>query len=630
MEENPKTKNWWIIPHETVVDRLYHWPLLRQLKAERRFRYAFITLLASVIVICSSIPKIWIVTPKGMNPVVRIRGIDFAEAQIFRQFAMNHERRREWAEAWQYWRQASAHCPTSIDLLQASVRNSWRLPARNFSYFADAANKASGLIALDGQNAVSVYCAARTYYHFRLYDLVLSLAKESSVKSHGISLLALQARLLMGDKAGYQNERKQFDSSEDLKVLQLFDLSRSAAWSTDTGEAKESLKQLLTATEGADSQKRALALQLSLLVASERKDEQLFERSLASLHDDNNDEPLQHAKLWQILEGAGKRDRAVSLAAMAELVPISSTELLGVANAFEHLGMRERAIAYLDRYAYQINATSGVWLRFGDMLIAEQRWEDLRRAAMDIRRCPATSHELGGYSHFLEGLALKATGASQDAEVNFRKVPLLSVPRPDLALLVAAKMAEFDCPDPALDLALQHEGSLSNRLEYWTLLTHLAGQKKKSDLLLRASRSAYLLDRNNPTLKNNYVAALAVSETEPDLLLQLTSELKAQFPQALAVSIHHALALIQNHRTNEAVAAVSVLPNQNLSDLENSLIAMTRGRLGTLERNWVYAYTNYNLVDPNLLFQEQANRMLRRREEAAVEMDRAGNRNQVP
>ena len=631
MEEESKSKKWWIIPHDTVLDRLYHWPLLRQLKAERRFRYVFFTLMALVIVICASIPQVWIVTPKGMNPVVRIRGLDFLEARIFSEIARNQERRGERAEAWQYWRQACGHNPTSIELLQSAVRNSWELPSRNYSYFVDAVNKASGLIALDGQNPLSVYYAAKTYFHFRLYDIVLTLGANSpATNNRALSLLALQARLLTGDKDGYLRARQVFTSPEEQTALQVFDWSQSAAWSSNVNDASKALKNLLAACEDPNSQNRALALRLTLLVGSERANAKLFERSLAALHDDHNDEPLQYVKYWQILEGAGQRDRAIAEAAKAEIVPISSTELLGVANAFEHLGMVEQAIAYLERFAFPINANSSVWLRFGDLLIAQRRWDDLRKVAIDIRRCPASAHELGGYSHFLEGLALKANGENQDAAINFRKVPMLTIPRPDLAVLVAAKMAVLDSPEPALQLALQHEGSLSNQPSFWGLLTRLAGQIKDSNLLLRAAQKAYELDPKNPAAKNDYVAALAVNGISPEVLLTLSGELKRQFPDSTAISIHRALALIENHRTNEAAAAVAALPESAQSDLENSLLAMARGRLASLQRNWASAYSNYNQIDSTLLFRTQINRMLRFREEAAVEMDRVGTRNQVP
>ncbi|HTI71230.1 MAG TPA: hypothetical protein VMF06_14770 [Candidatus Limnocylindria bacterium] len=628
--DSPKPERWWSIPHISVMEALHQWPFLRQLKAERRFRYAFAVASAIFIVIVGSLPKVWIITPKNTYPILRASGLDFLEAWIFRTFAEAREREDHRVEAWQYWRQACAHYPTSPSLLRGALENTLRLPTRNYTYFSDGTTKAFSLVALDRTNPASLYCSARTFSHFRFYEAVINLTAAASETNVSLRTLRTQSFLWLGNSEAYTRERQRLPPEVLNRELELFDCAQTAAWSSDPVQAHAALTQLQKASADQQAERRVSALRLRLLAASERTNVGEFEKTLQLLHDEREDEPLQHVQWWRLLEAENRRDQAVAEARKAELLPISSTELLGVAHAFEHLGLTDRAIDYLGRYATDIHANTEAWLHYADLVIAARRWDDLRQIALDLRNSPATHGELAGYSHFLEGLALRATGADDESNLHFRKAAELSIPLPNLALLVARKLLELHAGKSALEIAVQQEEPLAKSPEYWRFLVELAADSKDAALLLRAARTSYALTPADPVAVNTLASALIVNETEPELLLKLTAGLAERYPDSLAANVNYAMALIANQRLDEAARTLALLPARDYTPLENSAIALAKGHLASRQKQWRTAAALFERVDVASLYPPQAENLRQLRAEAAVALDAENAKRQHP
>jgi hypothetical protein len=622
-DEREQRGTWWLVPRDQAMDRLGPWPLARQLLSERRFRYAFAACSAVILAAALGIPRIWIVSPPGFYPTIRISWLDVIEARLYRRLALGAELDGNRQQAWNYWRQACSHNPTSRELIRHSLSNALTLPVRNLAYFSDAMSRTAVLMAVSRTNAQDLGLTLTVLGHFRLYDLIPDLAQNAPELAPAVETLVCKAFLWLSRPDAYAKARQRWEHVSHDPEIPLYDAALDAGWSTDALAAAQGLERLEQYAKGENSSLGVLALQLRLLVTAQKRDTSGYERSLVAIQDRHEDEPLQHAQFWQMLETDGRKARAIELARRAQMIPMSSTEILGVTDALIRLGLSDDAIDFLERFASPVKANADVWLRYAEMLIDRQRWEDVRKVAVDIRSFPHLQFDLYGYSHFIEGLALRARGDFDAAEANFQLVPRLTFRKPELALRVAKRLAEVREFRPAVEVALAHEEHLELRTDYWNFLVEVASSLKDSALMLRAAQRAYALNRKDLNLMNNFAAALIVTRSDPERLLALTTALYQWNPNILAAKVNHSLALVENNQVAEADAILSRITQTNLSSLERTMVSMAKAEVAGLKSDWPAAYSNLGLIDYSYLFPEQSNRLENLRSAALIHLPSA-------
>ena len=161
----PSSGRWWIWTTADTWRHLSGWPLLRHLIFERCFRYAWSACVLVVLLVAAGLPKVWIVTPPGVLPVIRVSWLDLFEARTHAGLARSAEARGEPMDASYRWRSALAQNPGDPALLRGSIANLLRLPPRDAGRFTRALGDAFWLLQLTATNAADLDLAVDACRH---------------------------------------------------------------------------------------------------------------------------------------------------------------------------------------------------------------------------------------------------------------------------------------------------------------------------------------------------------------------------------------------------------------------------------------------------------------------------------
>jgi hypothetical protein len=299
---------------------------------------------------------------------------------------------------------------------------------------------------------------------------------------------------------------------------------------------------------------RVLALRLSLLLHAHCADLSGFASDLAGLHAAEADLPVHHVAWWRLLNRDGRGAEAAALALRYAAPPVSAAEVRCLAEAFLELGLAEHARLFLERFVPDLGVTSDVWALSADVLHRERDWQGLRALALEIRSSPFVRQSLAGYSYYVEGLARLGGGSPEAARLLFTKIAEFPLRDHDLALGVGANLGALGFPSEAREMLLSYESELGGRRAYWTQLIALAWQLRDGELLLRAARRGYQLAPEDVSSQQPFATALLLHRREPELALYLTGRVIDAEPRQPAAILNRALALLLDHRPDEAGA----------------------------------------------------------------------------
>ena len=239
------------------------------------------------------------------------------------------------------------------------------------------------------------------------------------------------------------------------------------------------------------------------------------------------------------------------------------------------------------------------------MLMAGQKWDDLRSVALQLRNNLRLSRVMGGYSYYLEGVAEHGSGFSSRAEEAFRN--LLKAPPEEtmLAFEAATVIQHLGYAEPARELYRGLEKSMGDKLVFWQQMARAAHDTHETALLVAACEKAHQLAPDNLVLANNHAAALLISRSNATEAVRLTMAVLAKAPESSIARINHALALAQLGRYADAETQLSKLQITGLDEQEQTFYHFARldceagaGRLAEARRE-------LELVELRFLFPPQ-------------------------
>jgi hypothetical protein len=133
------------------------------------------------------------------------------------------------------------------------------------------------------------------------------------------------------------------------------------------------------------------------------------------------------------------------------------------------------------------------------------------------------------------------------------------------------------------------QAELGGDASYWLTLFAAADALKDCDLMLHAARQAHAILPTNPSVVNNYAAALLILRQNPDEAVRLTLQLFTQNPASLATKINHSAALLLNERASEAEVILKTVKTNSLNRAQLTvyhfdLFKLTTGWAGSTAR----------------------------------------------
>ena len=574
---------------------------------EPRFRYAWLACVLVVLVLALGLPPVWIVTPRDFVPVIRISWLSMVEARVHAGLARQAEARDEKESAFYHWRSAVSFNSADPLVLRSSISNLLSLPPRNVLRYGEARWRSLWLLHLTRTNSADLDLVTDVYRHYGTDEQLGPLLAGAPQPLTGHQHLALlKARLQANDRAGFLSLRTNLPPSTAASdpELPIYDAAAQLMW----GEAAKAVAAQAVLVSFQTPEYPALrvrALRLQLLAGLVRRIPEEVAPALARLRDLHEDYPLEHAAYWELLQAKGHTEDAAQLARQFADPPITSSEVTRISDTFLHLGLVDHATEFLEHFAPTLGSTSRIWLSYANLLIQQERWDDLRGLALEIRRNDLSRGLLGGYSHYLEGLAEVSTHHTNEAAVAFAKIAQDPIREPTVVLGVARDLVTRGNYQPAMDLLRTHQGELQQRLEYWQVLVRAAYHEHDAELLLEAAQHQYALAPDRVDVMNDLAAALLIYRRDSEQVLTLTRRVLDNSPTSLAARINHALALLQHGNPGAAKPLLLSVDESQLGDIERSMLAFARVDLERQQGHPALALQEIGRVNPAYLLPPQ-------------------------
>ncbi len=547
--------------------------LLQLLQEDPLFRWAFAGVVLLVLALGVLIPKIWIMTPRGFNPVVRISGLDMMQSRSLMRTARKHVEAGRTAEAMQAWTSAVVNNPAELDavrgLLKAFVAGGAVEP-RSLSV---AVGQSNWLLQLGGTNLADVDLAAQVYRKGEMPEVVVQLLADPShpMTAYGAALLA-ESYFELGRMALFEEHwaRHEAELATDPR-MRLYRAAWAAGWGPPGGVPGGIRVLEESAREGGE---REHAMHLLLWVLAQRQELEAFEKLFGELQGLRADRLEDHARWWVLLDHAGRREDAMARARAFAVPPRTAIEARLLLGVWSRLGLHDLIVEFAREQLGAFTNARSLWQLVGRQLIAGERWEDLRTIAVELRANARLVVDLSGYSHFLEGVAEHGMERRSRAMDSFPRM-MKDLPQdPVLNVEMAATLRRLGYPEFAQEIIRLQESALGNQAEYWQKLAQAAHESRDAETLLAACERGYQLAPGNLPAANNFAAALLIHRRDPAEAIRITLQVLAKLPESRLAQVNHALALAQMGRHDDAWKALGKVDPEALSAEERTHLVL--------------------------------------------------------
>jgi hypothetical protein len=587
-----------------LANRFVYFPLVRLLIFSFWFRLIFAGFLLFLVFLALFLPRIWRTTTPGFLPVIKISGLDMAQAWSLRRSALRSTKAGDLDQAAYAWQAAVAHNPANPELVRGALRHVLQLDRPGPKHQSPAVGQAFWLLRLTGTNAADVELVSRVYEKFQRYDLLLGLLAPRGDRLTAAEEAAyLKALFHSGQMAPFASRWERLKGRPFIAHdLELYHDAYLAGWGppSTAGEGQRRLEAAL-----ANPKQAILANRLQLFVCARLNDADRYLGSLLRLEQAQSDTLLEHAVYWRLLAALGRQEEARTLLRSSPRPPSSAAEALLLAEIQVALGLRAEARQFLEQCTPQFGNAQDIWLRRAALLQEDQRWEDLRELALQLRQHPRMRDALAGYSYFLEGCAELGLDRPAMADIVFRKVAQHPVENRALALSTATSLLKLGYAAVARDLLLPLEQDFGERADYWHELLGAAYQLKEPSLMATAAAASYRLNPGNVACANNYTATLLVNRDRPEEAVSLTLQILSRFPDSKAAKINHALALLLNQRTDEAEAVLKSIVPEKLSGQEANSFYLGWFEVSCNQKQYDHAWEASDRIAAKYLFPNQ-------------------------
>ncbi|MEK7686545.1 MAG: hypothetical protein AAB466_14105 [Verrucomicrobiota bacterium] len=549
--------------------KLIYSPLLRMLLFKVWFRMVFFCLVLLGISLSLFLPKIWTTSPTGFMPVIKVSGLDLAQAWSLKRSARQAAAAGRLNDASYSWMAAIANNPADPESIRSFLNGVLRSEKPEPRYLSSAIGQSLWLLRLAQTNQTDLELAIKLYEKHRFSDLLLRvlspLAGQLNSWQEAAYLKALFNQGRLKDFAERWDQGKR--GPENDAELSLYRAAYLAGWGpgAEAGTARKRLSAALL-----DPELRVLANRLNLVVRAQLGDATGFGESLQRLEQWHADTLLDQVGYWRLLTAAGRKAEAIELAQAYPNVPASATETVRLAEIYVSLGLPDYAKQVLRRFASRFGHSPEVWMTYANIVIEARSWAELRAVATEIRRQDGVRDTLAGYSYYLEGRAELGEGRAPTAEIAFRKAGQHTYQIRSLGLIIAEDLTKLGYAAIARDILVPLEAHFKDSLEYWGAAFTTALELKDAPWVLKASTRTYELKPLDITYLNRYAAALLLNRTRPEEAVKLTLQLVSAYPNSLASVINHSMALLLNQRTREARTLLANINANRLTPAESA------------------------------------------------------------
>lgn len=578
--------------------------LLHLLFYDRAFRWAAVVGLIFFGAMAVVWPKIWVTSPEGVYPVIKVRGLDLLQARSLKRTALAAEAAGRTEAAVQAWLSALANNQADVSLNRGLLGTLAAQPEADLTWLKLVGPTANWLLRLTATNQADLELCARVNATYGQWEWVLQhLGSTNSPRTEVTTPLLLAALFHAGNLQRFAVEYREHGARHASNPeVALYHAAWQAGWG-EGGEAGRGRELLEAVAQEPD--RRVRALRLLLRVDFQRVDLARFEAHLGQLQALLAVRLRDHVRHWQLLMLVGQRERAIQLARQLAEPATTVEEADLLVTTLGALKLGSQVVEFAERQMPQFQTSPGLWLKTAQALAGAAEWDALRKFASDMRQQDRLSEFLAGMSWFYDGVAEHGRGLTPRAQESFKRVLDNPPPDPATAFQAAVTMNRLGYPEPATRLLQQLEAKVGKSPGFWMQLQMAAHDARQVDVLIEASRRLYELTPKNPVAANNYAASLLLLPDRSAEAVQATFEVLNRQPQSVPARINRALALVQAGRAEDAGQMLASLTGATLNPQETAMLHFTRfGHLRLLGRT-NDALAAAALIEQRLLFPTQ-------------------------
>ncbi len=587
----------------------------RRLLADWKFVLAVFGSAVVFVGIGVALPKVWVVTPQAVTPVLRISLLDFLQARMLARTAKRLASEGRNREASVAWAGALGNHPANRENLRRFVDFALNTEGLERRWTMFGAMQAQWLVTLSGTNdALALELAGRMCARAGFNEQAwLYLQTTNRV----LSVPAARAMADVAFKSGRLKEfvdvweRRRDDLAGDLSLV----LYRSAWLALAGPPAEQALHMAALDKAAGNPALAAVAYRLRSMVEAQRLDLEAFQRSFEELRGLREDELEDHIRSWLVLEVAGDHAAAVARATAYAVPPETGEQARLILMAWSRLRLDRLAVGFVQNQLDSFPNDPLVWFLSAQMLVREREWDDLKSVVLRLRRSPALSGFFAGYIDFLEGVSESGLGRDQRARELFARM-LRSMPsEPVLGLEASNTLERMGFWADAQAVLRSLESVYGGRPDYWYLMGRLAWQDRNSAALLLAAEKAHRMDPRNPEYRNLFGAALLICRVRPAEALEITLSTLQQSGGASAAIINHSFSLSRVGRVAEARKLLADLPVSAVTDEDRTFWRMSMFEIELADGNRPAAMVHLRGIDPQYLYGSQRAWIEERRKE---------------
>lgn len=611
---------------EEIAERYIRTPivyfLVRAWLFSWRARVGMVLAFLAFLLAVFATPKIWRTTPEEVRPVVKISLVDAVKA-----VALERNARKYMAQGREDYGLMAFNA--SIANNEGSVRR-----VREFVKLVTAREMAREELPLDtvtvkgiqraewltklSKDPNDLEVALRLFEALEFNEDLLGMAGITETNlTEGSKKLALKALLREGHVEQFENYWTKWAPAggwtNDVE-MSLYRATVTAAF----GAAEKAPEARAFVEAQMKGEHKVVAHRLYLMLCAERQNVPEYERALNQLKEWRQDRLIDHARHWQLLAAAGRKEEGLKMADQFNRAPRTSIETSQLAAAYYDLGMKEEArdllAQFIDRYGFY----ERLWVQQGRILAGMKDWTGLRGLVAKMRLEPSIAHRMMGYSFYLEGRAEMGEGRTALAQDLFSRIPEHEIPNLQVAFLVIDEMRSMGQLEVAAKMIERIEEQSKNSPRYWMFVTQLADEMKNTDLLRKATAETHRLLPEDPAAKSNYAAALLADRAEPEKAIKLTFELLTSAPENPAFQINHASALAQNKRFADAEKELEEVNIAGIAEPEvKTAYYYTLAEALVGQERWARAAAALGRIEDRFLYPKQLAEVAKWREAAA-------------
>lgn len=608
-----------------LADRFINYPLIAMLILSPAFALTLGALVLVGVITGLCISRIWVTSPPGFAPKVKISAIDKIQSGMLRRQAVKCEAAGQWEQAYHAWQSSVANNQADAGILSEALKSFLRLTDLQPTWLATSMNQALWLMRLTGTNAASLDIAGEVFLKCNVPGPVYEMLRDrqgSLSPSQEVSFL--KALFLTGRANEYWEKRRQVEHTITSDAeLDLYHAAYLSGWGPP--ETISQARKKLTAAQD-DQALRTLACRLEMRVAIKLHEPNTYARALNLLQQEGTDCLDDHAGYWQLLEASGRLGDARKLAESYPHPPAGPWDVMRFGNILISLGANDYAQRFFARYV-PLFANSDdpeiavLWVTYADLLIQARKWDELQALATEIRTSGQARTVLAGYSHFIEGRALLAARRPEGALASFQRAAAESFPVPSAGMQTAVNLLRLGYPEFAERVLVSMEKDLGSSAEYWQVLFEAVYALKEDEaMLLRAATKARNLAPDKGICGVNYAAALLINRQAPAEAANLTLAFLKDNPNSLVARVNHCFALAMNRRFTEATAILNTINPAGLDELQSTVFYLCWLEIHAGQTQFDLAREDLKRIDTKHLFPSQVKWI----EETRRKLDSAG------